>query len=176
LPAPNSVIGNTLQQHPGAFAIGNPEPGTFFVGVFAAPLATANPAAAVYLWETSGSPDNSQPFAGPQIQLGFWDGAAFTAYGVPQPASYQGTGVYWYSDQTYFEITSSVTPLVNFGISPDFPSPLNAVRIEAAFSAHNQVTAVAANIVPEPRTLLPVATGLAVLLLRLRKSRTPAAV
>ena len=53
------------------------------------------------------------------------------------------------------EITSSITPLSDFGISPGFPFLLNAVRIEAVdMFATNRVTAVATNVVPEPSTAM----------------------
>jgi hypothetical protein len=113
----------------GAFAIGFPTAGTFFVGVFGGPIDTGNPNAAVYLWETT-APSNDVAFTGPRVQLGYWDGLAFMPYGVPQAASYLGTGVP--ADDPSREITSSITPLSDFGITPGFPFALNAVRIEAA--------------------------------------------
>ena len=168
---PNPVIGANLTQHPGAFRIGFPEVGTFFVGVFADLIDTTNPSSALYLWETTGAPDNTEPFPGPEIQIGFWDGNSFTPYGIPQLASYRGTGEYWFDQGTFFEITSSVTPLSDFGIAPGFPVALNAVRIEAVNAAHNQVTAVAADIVPESSTPLLIGIGLAVLVALDRRKR-----
>jgi hypothetical protein len=155
-PYPNPVIGDNLGQHPGAFVIGFPPVGTYFIGVFGGLINTSKVDAAVYLWETSGPP-NDVPFTGPQIQLGFWDGMAFTMYGIPQAASYQGTGV----GILGYEITSSITPLSDFGITPGFPYPLNAVMIEAAYPlAHNQVTAVATNVIPEPSTISLLGAGI----------------
>jgi hypothetical protein len=150
LPNPNPVIGDDLGQHPGAFAVGFPPIGSFFVGVFGRPIDTANPGAAIYLWETT-APDSGFQF-GPTIEVGFWDGAAFLPSGIPQTAGYRTTG---FPDTAGIrEITSSVTPLSNFGIALQYPGPLNAVRISATSAgAHNQVTAIAATIViPEPGT------------------------
>ena len=149
LPDPNPVLGDNLGQHPGAFGVGFPDAGTFFVGVFGGPINTGHPHAAVYLWETT-NPPNGVAFTGPQIQLGNWDGASFHPQGIPQTASYLGTGVL----EAGREITSSITPLSDFGIVPGHPEPLNAVRIEAIARLHNQVTAVAANVIPEPAALV----------------------
>lgn len=158
LPDPNPVIGSHLDQHPGAFGTGQPDVGAYFVGVFADTIATALPGAALYLWETTGG-ENLVPFAGPLVELGFWNGTAFTAYGVPQPASYLGTGVLVW-DGGWREITFSAIPLSAFGISPEIA--LNAVRIEAVDGqAHNQVTAVAVSAVPEPAAAPLIAIGLA---------------
>lgn len=157
LPDPNPVIGDDLGQHPGAFAIGNPPLGTFFIGVFGGPIDTTHTNAAVYLWETSGRGFNDVAFGGPQIQLGYWDGTAFTPYGNPRAASYLGTGIS--GTDPFYEITSSITLVSDFGIAPGFPILLNAVRIEAADRpAHNQVTAVATNVVPESSTMLLLGT------------------
>jgi hypothetical protein len=151
LPNPNPVIGDNLGQHPGAFVTGAPDLGSFFVGVFGGPIDTTLPDAAIYLWETTGF-GAGVSLTGPEIQLGFWDGTAFTPFGMSQPASYLATHV----RAGTMEIRSSITPLSDFDISPGFSSPLNAVEIEVVdSSAHNQVTAVAsnsveANAVPEP--------------------------
>ena len=152
LPSPNPVIGDNLGQHPGAFAVGFPPVGTYFIGVFNAPIDVSNPNAAVYLWETSGFGDNNVPFFGPEIRLGFWDPMGFTPYGNAQSASYLGTGAL--GNNPGYEITSSVTPLSGFGILPGFPFELNAVRIEATAQGHPQVTAVAVNTVPEPSSIV----------------------
>jgi hypothetical protein len=161
LPVPNPVIGDHLGQHPGAFSSGQPPVGAYFVGVFAGLIDTSDPGTGVYLWETTGPGLGGG--AGPQIQLGHWDGTAFSAYGSPQAASYSGTGVLEdVGGGMYYEIYSSFTLLSAFGISPGAPLCLNAVRIEATVNAHNQVTAVA--VVPEPSFTLgilsqPVATS-----------------
>jgi hypothetical protein len=144
LPVPNPVIGDHLGQHPGAFGSGQPPVGTYFIGVFAGLIDTSDPGAGVYLWETS--PAGLGGGTGPQIQLGHWDGTAFSADGNPQAASYSDSGVA--GDTAGMDIFSSFTPLSAFGISPGAPLCLNAVRIEATVSGHNQVTAVA--VVPEP--------------------------
>jgi hypothetical protein len=105
-------------------------------------------------------------FTGPQIQLGYWDGVAFSPFGIPQAASYLGTGAPETGPPFVREITSSITPLSDFGISPGSTVLLNAVRIEAAdMFAHNQVTAVATNVVPEPSSILLFGTGLVGLLI-----------
>ena len=172
LPDPNPVIGDHLGQHPGAFEFGGASVGTFFIGVFGGPIDTSTPKTAVYLWETSCClGGNDVAFTGPQIQLGHWDGRAFAPYGIPQAASYLGTGFLENpgnppdpSMPPYREITSSITPLRDFGITPGFPFLLNAVRIEATDIGHNQVTAVATNVVPEPSTILLLGTGFVILL------------
>ena len=60
LPDPNPVIGDNLGQHPGAFGIGFPDTGTYFVGVFGRPIDTSQPGA-VYLWETTTSGSAGEP-------------------------------------------------------------------------------------------------------------------
>lgn len=142
LPVPNPVIGDHVGQHPGGFATGQPMPGTFFIGVLAGSIDTSDLAAGVYLWETSYP--GSGGATGPEIQLGHWDGMTFSAYGSPQPASYSGTGVLAdVGGGLYYEIFSSFTLLSAFGISLGSPLLLDAVKITATGSAHNQVTAVA---------------------------------
>jgi hypothetical protein len=161
-PDPNNpVIGDNLNQHPGAFNTGQPSVGVYFIGVFESPIDTSNPNAAVYLWETTSVGFGGQ--SGPQIQLGYWDGTAFSAYGSPRAASYWDTGVSTdVGGGIYMEINSSMTLLTDFGISPGFPPLLNAVEIEVVdFFAHNQVIAVA---VPEPSATLLLGTSLACLL------------
>ena len=144
----NPVIGDIIGQHPGAFITGAPLSGEFFIGVFGGRIGTGNPDAAVYLWETSGGNEpHNMPETGPLIQLGFWDGTAFTPEGLPQLASYLGTG----DSASDKEILSSVTPLSDFGVTPGFPFTLNAVKIEIVdASVERQVTAVATNVIPEP--------------------------
>lgn len=160
---PNPVIGDHLGQHPGAFTNGFPSVDTFFVGLFVRPIATSNPNAAVYLWETTGAAPSSDTFRGPQIEVGYWNGTDFIPYGIPQYAAYADTGVW--GPPIYPQITSSITPLSDFGITPEFPILLNAVRIEAHdWTAHNQVTAVAVNLVPEPDILTLIATSFVALL------------
>jgi len=158
LPDPNPVIGDNIYQHPGAFGIGFPPAGTYFVGVFGSPIDTRWPGA-VYLWETTGPGLAGDP--GPQISLGFWDGLAFTQQGNSVQALYYNTGVSWFDPVAGMDylISSSVTPLSDFNITGN--QILNAVLIEAVDGAHNQVTAVAATNVPEPSTVLLVGTGLA---------------
>jgi hypothetical protein len=161
-PDPNNpVIGDNLNEHPGAFYTGMPSVGLYFIGVFGSPIDTSNPNAAVYLWETTSVGFGGQ--SGPQIQLGYWDGTAFSAYGSPQAASYWDTGVSTgVGGGLYMEINSSITPLTDFGISPGFPPFLNAVEIKVVdYSAHNQVIAIA---VPEPSATLLLGGGLACLL------------
>lgn len=163
LPEPNPVIGDNLGQHPGAFAIGFPPVGTFFIGVFGGPIDTSKPDAAAYLWETTmGGGGDLGGALGPQIQLGFWNGSKFTHYGICVTASYYGTGVFSMTEPGY-QINSSITPLSDFHVTGN--PILNAVMIKVADPfAHNQVTAVAINTVPEPSTMLFFGTGLAGLL------------
>jgi hypothetical protein len=165
LPDPNPVTGDILGQHPGAFVSGMPPAGTFFVGLFGGAVDTNDPQAALYLWETSGGLGDA--FQGPQIQLGYWNGTAFIPYGNPQAAFYLDTGVLsdlgppWMPAYGGREIYSSRTPLSALGIYAGLPLQLNAVRIEATESAHDQVTAVAANTVPEPSSMLLLCTCIA---------------
>ena len=162
-PDPNNpVIGDNLNQHPGAFYTGSPLVGAYFIGFFGVPIDTSNPGAAVYLWETTSVGLNGAK--GPQIQLGHWNGTAFHAYGNSSAASYYDTGVSVNTGSGgYMELNSNITPLTDFGISPGFPALLNAVEIEASdFNAHNQVIAVA--VIPEPSATLLLGTGLACLL------------
>jgi len=166
-PGQYPVAGDNIGQHLGW--LWYPDSGLmggFFIGVFGSRIDTDDPDAAVYLWETTGG-QNDEAFTGPLIQLGYWDGMAFTPFGNPQLASYLGTGVLEYpGDANYHpfrEITSSITPLKDFGITPGFPFMLNAVRIEAA-GGHDQVSAVAINLVPETCSVLLLGTGIVGLL------------
>lgn len=170
---PNSVIGDHLGQHPGAFDFGFPQVGTFFIGVFGGLIDSSRPENAVYLWETSccvGT--NDVAFAGPQVQLGSWDGIAFIPFGMPITAAYLGTGVLEDHGNPpdpmtppFREITSSIISLSEFGISPGVPFVLNAIRVEVNdLSAHNQVTAVATHVVPEPSMVFLLGCGLLSLL------------
>jgi PEP-CTERM motif len=157
-----AIIGDNIGQHPGGFG-GGANPGDYFIGVFGGNIDTTNPRAAVYLWETSGG-QNTVPFPGPLIQLGYWNGT-FTPYGTEQPSSYLGTGALENGPFPFREITSSITPLSAFGITPGFPFPLNAVRIDANPQGQNQVTAVATLVnVPEPSTVLLLGGGFVVVL------------
>lgn len=160
---PNPVVGDNLGQHPGGFETGWPDIGSFFVGVFDRTIDIEDPENAIYLWETTIPGGNDIAFTGPQVQLGYWDwdSWSFTPYGTPQTASYLGTGVVLYNleHQMDYEITSSIIPLSDFGITPDFSFLLNAVRIEAVNYAHNQVTAAATHIIPEPSTWVSFAVG-----------------
>jgi hypothetical protein len=164
MPVPNPVSGNNIGQHPGAFGTGFPPVGWFFIGVFGDLINTNDPTSAIYLWETSAAPFTGSS-TGPQIQLGYWNGNTFSPFGIPQSASYFGTGAP--GMDPFFEITSSITPLIDFGITPGFGSPLNALLVKVVDpNAHNQVTAVAANTVPEPSSLLLLGTCIAGLLVR----------
>jgi hypothetical protein len=155
-----SVVGDNLGQHPG-WQGGT---GQFFIGVFGGLIDTADPSTSVYLWETSGG-NNTVRFDGPQIQLGYWDGTAFTPYGVPQIASYLGTGVLVFDGIQIREITSSITPLSAFGVTSGFLQLLNAVEISANPTGHDQVTAVATDAdTPEPAVVLTFAGGLMLLI------------
>jgi hypothetical protein len=140
----NPVIGDNLNQHPGAFYTGQPSVGEYFIGVFGAPVDTSDLTVAVCLWETTYGGLGGT--AGPQVELGRWNGTSFHAWGNPQTASYSDTGV---ADSLPMEINSSVIPLDAFGINPGFPGLVNAVKIEVTdMFAHNQVIAVA--VIPEP--------------------------
>lgn len=165
-PKPNPVIGNNPVQHPGGLYWGDKN---YFIGVFWRGIDTSNPETAIYLWETTGDTLHSD---GPRIQLGYWDGTEFLAYGIPQAAKYRSTGLpvhfeFWEREFRGY-LNASITPLSDFLIRPDFPFEINAVKIEVYdFSAHNQVTAVATNHlahVPEPATLPLVAASLLTLL------------
>jgi len=166
-PKPNPVIGNNLVQHAGGLYWVDKY---YFIGVFWRGVDTSNPETAIYLWETTGDALYSD---GPRIQLGYWDGTEFLAYGIPQAARYRPTGVWVHFESWGREfrghLNASITPLVDFHIRPDFPFEINAVKIEVYdyFNAHNQVTAVATNHlahVPEPATLPLVAVSLLTLL------------
>lgn len=49
LPVPNSVVGDNIGQHPGAFKIGFPDVGTYFVGVFGHGISPGEPKTSIYL-------------------------------------------------------------------------------------------------------------------------------
>ncbi|MEI8197382.1 MAG: hypothetical protein WCI73_15905, partial [Phycisphaerae bacterium] len=154
----NPVIGDHIGQHPGAFLIGQPTSGSFFVGVFGSPIDTSVSNASVYLWETTSS---SGYFAGPQIQVGYWDGSTFSAYGITQTASYAPTGTLGDPQAGLpMWINCSITHLTDFGINSGFPHVLNAVRIEATPTGHDQVTALAVPVVPLPSSALLGGTSL----------------
>jgi hypothetical protein len=150
LSVPNKVIGDHLGQHPGGFDTGGPKVGTFLVGVFGGQIDLHRPDADVFLWETTAA-GYGDPFLGPQISLGYWDGNTFTPYGNPVNALYDFTGAP--GDLPGMEIYSSVTPLGEFNI-PGSPY-LNAVEIAVVdVNRENQVTAVATYAIPEPSTIV----------------------
>lgn len=154
---------DTICVHPGFLGPdGFPEFGTSAIGVCKHPIYEA-----VYLWETSGGWEG-EPFPGPIVEVGIWDGREFTPWGVPLQATYLGTGVVedvkWGYDEPwppFREITSSVIPLTAFGV-PD--GVVNAIRVSTADWGHNQVTAVAVGNIPEPSTFPIAATGIGVML------------
>ena len=156
-----TVIGDNLYQHPGATLF---DPSAYLIGVFGNSIDTYNPDTNVYVWESGGGSVGNPPFAipGPDALLGFWDGTTFTSYGNSVEASYQNTGVEFPNDPFDEKfIYSSVIPLSDFHITGN--PILNAVMIShaAVGDGDNRTTAVAANTVPEPSTLLLVGTGLA---------------
>lgn len=171
LPVPNPVIGDHLGQHPGGFVTGTPTVGAYFVGVFGGNVDTGRSDGAVYLWETSARGGGGGSFAGPTIELGWWSGSAFFAlhdffpFGSPWTVAYAATGRG--ADDPALEIYSAVVSLTDMGIPQDFVPPagtaLNAVRVTAGGFAHDQVTAIAATLVPEPGSLLLLATAVAAL-------------
>lgn len=183
---PNPVIGDNIGQHPGAFRVGFPPLGSYFVGVFGAPIDLNHPDNAVYLWETSNVSNDATGFLGPQIQLGYWNGLNFTGYGITQNALYKPTGVLEdsFPDPPFREITSSVTFLKDLlqdgmGNQLDYSLlTLNAVKIEVTdVNLHNQVTAVAVNTVPEPASIAIWGLGaIGVGLAALRKKKLAATV
>jgi hypothetical protein len=151
------VTGDHIGGHPGGFGIGNPPEDWYFVGLFSAPLDTGLPGASVYLWETSSGP-NTVPFEGPEVQLGHWNGSWFVPLGVPRTAYYLGTGAP--ADDGFREITSSILSMQELGIQPQWPLTVNAVRVRATVTGHNQVTAIAARVVPEPSGLAVFGLGI----------------
>ncbi len=172
LATPNPVIGDnnigssnsslSPTQHPGAFDNGFPQNGSYFIGVFGGSIDTSNTDASVYLWETSSSFFTSA-VAGPQIQLGYWNGLDFKSSGNSVAASYLSTGkdvfVIGPSAQGIYALNSSITHLSDFHISGN--PIVNAVEISVTDqNAHNQVEAVAITaIVPEPSTFVVAATA-----------------
>jgi len=169
---PNPVIGdnnigssNSLlspTQHPGAFAVGGPQVGSYFIGVFGVSIDTSKDGS-VYLWETTSSPFTSA-VAGPQIQLGFWNGLDFKSSGNSVAASYLSTGqdvfVNGPSGAALYALNSSITHLSDFHISGN--PIVNAVEISVTDQfAHNQVEAAAitGTAVPEPSTFVVAATA-----------------
>lgn len=170
LPNPNPVIDDTLGQHPGAFGIGFPTPGQFFVGVFGDPIdPSAGEGVDVYLWEVefiAPGEEHTFPWVGPLVQVGFWDGATFQPYGSQVRAWYWDTGQRWLDDPDWAltgprPILSSRIPWSSF-VDPGFSHELNAVEVTATYG-HIMVNAVAAAPVPEPRVTLLLCGGLTVL-------------
>jgi hypothetical protein len=157
----NPVIGDNLNQHPGAFYTGQPSVGAYFIGVFGTLIDASRPDTTVYLWETTSVGFDGQ--SGPQIQLGHWDGTSFTPEGISVAASFYDTLTLVTTSANpliQMELNCSTTPLRDFEIQGN--PILNAVEIEAAdINAHNQVIAVA---VPEPSATLLLGGGLACLL------------
>lgn len=181
---PNPVIGDNYKQHPGAFGVSSPPLGSYFVGVFGAPIDLNHPDNAVYLWETTIPPIPATGTLGPQIQLGYWNGLNFTGYGITQNALYKPTDEYTSISQSTYNINSSVTFLKDLlqdgmGNQLDYSLlTLNAVKIEVTdVNLHNQVTAVAVNTVPEPASIAIWGLGaIGVGLAALRKKKLAATV
>ena len=154
-----NAVGHNYDQHPGAFTMGWPPPGSYFVGVFADRVDLLRPDGNIYLWETTSGGIYA---AGPQIELGIWNGKtnSFQPLGSSQVAMYQPTG----DNPLFTWVSSSITPLSDFAVDLQQAIDhryINAVRISIYDGGHPQVTAVASNaVVPEPGTLTLLGLGL----------------
>jgi hypothetical protein len=152
----DGVVGDNLERHPGALWSGPDH----FIGVFGHDIRLDLEGAALYLWESSsGGASNHEFFAGPDVQLGNWNGVDFLASGIAVQAWYRTTGVRQESGQGKM-IFASLIPLDDFQVGRH--ASLNAVRISARDDGHNQVIAVA--VTPEPAAVLLILTALGVLI------------
>jgi hypothetical protein len=157
-PNGDTVIGDDIERHPGAVFNSS---SSFLIGVFGGPIDTS-PGADVFVWHTG---RDDFPFTGPLIQLGHWDdiGKVFTSFGNTVATSFLDTGVSVPVVGFFGELSSSITPVSAFGV--DGIPFLNAVELtyNNSLGSDNRVTGVAANLVPEPSTMLFFGSGLACL-------------
>jgi len=153
-PNGDTILGDDIERHPGAVFDSS---SSFLIGVFGSPIITA-PGADVFVWHTGRF--SQEP--GPLIQLGHWDGTAFTGVGRTLATTFLDTGVSVpINAPDPGELSSSVIPVSAFGVGG---TPiLNAVELtyNTSPTADNRVTGVAADLVPEPSTFLFFGTGLA---------------